>query len=183
MLCSVKGGCPKTPNFLQLGFLPAGDHSLANDRSLAPTARRSGDAGQPSAATRDGLTGNHSGRSSKATLSLPGAGTGVDVGGYIRVQEKVLPQTFAACYLIIQKALSLLHHQILHQQKFKITVARKQTYGTGAEMFSLKATLGFPMVQGQPYSLSIRCRKKQQNETPSCPTGTIPWKFISYGFF
>lgn len=29
------------------------------------------------------------------------------------------------------------------------------TYGTGATMLSLKATLGFPITQGQPYSLSI----------------------------
>lgn len=29
------------------------------------------------------------------------------------------------------------------------------TYGTGLVIVSLKATLGFPITQGQPYSLSI----------------------------
>ena len=43
-------------HFLQLYFLPAGDHSLANDSSLAPTAWRSSNTGQPSAQTRSGIT-------------------------------------------------------------------------------------------------------------------------------
>lgn len=48
---------------------------------------------------------------------------------------------------------------ISHNKNFNSTLiiglTVLHTYGTGAVMVSLKATFGFPVIQGQPYSLSI----------------------------
>lgn len=179
-------------HFLHFYFLPTGDHSLANDSSLAPTAQCSSNTGQPSAKTRIGMR-DHLILQWKKLKCYNKHWKGGQLGwwgwtGNQGTKKRILPQLNFSCTLcfdlIIQTALYVLPNQILHQNEFKKNFCCQNEYlrhrrrdvlpkGNFWLSYGARATIfPFHSLQG-----------KKQNDIESCSIGTIHWKLFDLQIF
>lgn len=115
--------------FLQCYFLPTGDHSLANDSSLAPTTWCSSDTGELSAKTCIGIMDHlilQWKKLKRYNKHLKGGQISwwwwIHNQGMKELRTLISSSVKLFLYigfdLIIQRANSLLHNQSLHQNKF-----------------------------------------------------------------